>query len=200
MNRHFVAASLGLAGLLVTGLVAAQAPPRPAPPATGRAAQAPPPTAPAPGRTGQAPTAERPTLAQLMRGVMYPNSNILFAAQTTDPAEVQKKSGLAQGDSPFSGPYGGWQAVENAGIALSETAALIAQPRLCSNGRLAPVARADWQKYVRDLRTAAQVVTKAGQTKTMDAVLAAADKLTEACAACHDKFRDKPNESNRCLP
>jgi cytochrome c556 len=41
---------------------------------------------------------------------------------------------------------------------------------------------------------------KAAQSKNMDKIVDAAGTLTEACSACHDKYREKPNLSLRCTP
>jgi len=62
------------------------------------------------------------TLAQVMRGIPFPNSNIIFDTQSTDPAAAQKPPEAgAPASQTFGGVYGGWQAVENASIALQET-------------------------------------------------------------------------------
>ena len=66
------------------------------------------------------------TLAQMMRGIPFPNSNIIFDTQSTDPAAAQKPPEAgAPASQTFAGVYGGWQAVENAAIALQETANLL---------------------------------------------------------------------------
>src|SRR5262245_13468069 len=68
-------------------------------------------------------------LAQLMRGVMFPNSNLIFDAQTHDPGEAKAKSdsdsSTAGASAAFSNVYTGWQVVENAAIALAESADLM---------------------------------------------------------------------------
>src|SRR5262245_46361300 len=66
-------------------------------------------------------------LAQVMRGILFPNSNINFDAQNNDPA-AKKEEGA------FGNPYGGWQSVENAALSLAESANLLIIPgRMCSN-------------------------------------------------------------------
>ena len=90
--------------------------------------------------------------------------------------------------SCFGNPYGGWQSVENAALALAEAANLLIIPgRVCSNGKPAPLAQADWPKLVQGLRDAAMVSYKAAQSKNMDNIVDASGTLTEACSACHDK-------------
>ena len=136
-------------------------------------------------------------LAQVMRGILFPNSNIIFDAQNTDPVAKAKK---AEGGA-FGNPYGGWQEVENAAIALAEVSNVLIIPgRVCSNGKPAPNNQPDWPKLVQGLRDAAMESYKAAQSKNMDKIVDAAGTLTEACSNCHDKYREKPNLSLRCTP
>jgi len=180
--------------LSFTAVGSAQAPARGAAPAK--------PATQAPAR-GAAPAAARPTpkvfgnLAQVMRGILFPNSNIIFDAQNTDPVAKAKK---AEGGA-FGNPYGGWQEVENAAIALAEVSNVLIIPgRVCSNGKPAPNNQPDWPKLVQGLRDAAMESYKAAQSKNMDKIVDAAGTLTEACSNCHDKYREKPNLSLRCTP
>jgi len=139
---------------------------------------------------------EAPTLAQLMRGILFPSSNIIFDAQSEDPTDKKLDVNIKYG-----GVYGGWQNVENAALALSEAANLLMVPgRVCSNGKPVPMGRADWPKFVQGLREAGQVAYKAAQTKNQDNIVDAAGTVTEACSACHDVYREKPNLSLRCTP
>src|SRR3954447_20625401 len=83
-------------------------------------------------------------LLQLMRGTLYPASNVLFAAQE-DLSKQPAAGDPSISPNPLTTTYGGWPAVENAGLAIAETSRLLLLPgRMCSNGRPAPVARADW--------------------------------------------------------
>jgi hypothetical protein len=159
---------------------AAQAPAKPATPAAGAATKV---TAKVQGN-----------LAQVMRGILFPNSNIIFDAQNNDPTKKKE-------DAQFGNPYGGWQNVENAAIALAESSNLLIIPgRMCSNGKPAPTNRPDWPMLVQGLRDASMASYKAAQSKNMDNIVDAAGTLTEACSACHDKYREKPNLSLRCTP
>src|SRR4051812_27640751 len=65
---------------------------------------------------------------QLMRGVLYPAANVVFFAQADDPGEVKPIPGNDPGmaTDPLTSTFGGWQAVENAALALAESANLIA--------------------------------------------------------------------------
>jgi cytochrome c556 len=68
------------------------------------------------------------------------------------------------------------------------------------NGRPMPLDQPDWAGFVQGLRDAAQESYKAAQSKNQDEIVNAAGVLTEACAACHDKYREKANEADRCTP
>lgn len=128
-------------------------------------------------------------LNQVMRGILFPNSNIVFDTQDQDPAKPDKELPSAE---VFSGTYGGWQAVENAAIALGESASLIALPgRVCENGKPVPLGDPEFQKALQGLRDVATLSLEAAQAKNKDAMVDVADKLSSACAACHDIYRDK---------
>ncbi|MEP7310881.1 MAG: hypothetical protein ABJA98_35740 [Acidobacteriota bacterium] len=186
------------AGLLCLGAVTrAQTPARGASqtPARGTAA-------PAGGGAARASTSKvDANLLQLMRGILYPASNVLFAAQD-DLSKLTPVADPSVSPNPLTSTYGGWQAVENAGLAIAESANLIAIPgRLCSNGKPVPVQRADWVKYTQGLRTAGLAAYKAAQSKDQDKIVEVAGSVSDACAACHDVYREKKNgDQDRCLP
>ena len=162
---------------------AAQAPAKPAAPAPARAAVYKP---------------EAPVLALLMRGILFRNSNIIFDAQTMDPTDAKNPLNFLVA---YGGVYGGWQSVENASLAIAEAANLLMIPgRKCSNGKLVPLTRADWPKFVQGLRDAGQVAYKAAQTKDMDKISDASGTVADACSACHEVYRDRgaPDTSLRC--
>jgi hypothetical protein len=138
-------------------------------------------------------------LGQLMKGILYPASNVIFAAQGTNPAEVKEAKDPAAATDPLMSAYGKWQAVENSGLAIFEAANLLTIPgRKCANGRDVPVRNADWAGLVQRLRDAGLKSYKAAQAKDQDKILDAADALTTACANCHDKYREKANLADRC--
>jgi hypothetical protein len=140
-------------------------------------------------------------LAQVMRGILLPNSNVIFFAQSNDPKAVKPAASPADSTDPLSGTYGGWSAVENSAIALAESANLLTIPgRMCLNGRPVPVKNADWIKFVQGLRAAGKIAYTAAQSKDQDKMLDAADKVTTACQNCHDRYREKPGGiPNRCM-
>jgi len=132
-----------------------------------------------------------------MRGFLYPNANIIFSAQSDDPAKVKPAKDPALATDPLASTYGGWEAVANSAIALKEATRLLQVPRACSNGKPAPIQTATWKKGLAELRDAGSVAYKAAQAKDMDQVLDAADRITSACATCHDVYREK---EPRCTP
>ena len=148
--------------------------------------------------TAQAPAPQpHATLAQLMRGVFFPNSNILFDVQTKDPETFGKKEEGAGATASFSGIYTGWQVVENAALALAEGANLLMIPkRMCENGRPAPLANADWPKLVAEMRTAAMVMHKAAVSRNKEAASDATNDVAGACENCHSVYRER---NPRCV-
>lgn len=147
--------------------------------------------------------ASRPdaTMLQLMRGILYPASNVLFAAQE-DLSKQPVPADASTSPNPLTTTYGGWQAVENAGLALAEASRLISIPgRLCSNGKIAPVQRADWVKFTAGLRKAGLDAYAAARKKDTDAMVEVSGTVSDACSACHDVYREKKGgEKDRCLP
>ena len=139
------------------------------------------------------------TLIQVMRGILYPASNVIFAAQSVNPADVKPAKDAPTATDPLQSTYGQWQAVENAGIALSESANLLIIPgRKCSNGVPVPLQNPDWAKFVQGLREAGMAAYKAAQSKNQDEILNATDAVSTACSNCHDKWREKPSLAERC--
>ena len=138
-------------------------------------------------------------LLQLMRGILYPASNVIFAAQGDNPADVKPAKDPATATDPLASTYGGWQAVENASLALAEGANLLTLAgRKCANGVAVPINNPDWPKFVQGLREAGMKAYQAAQSKNQDKILDAAEAMTTACANCHDKWREKPTPEGRC--
>ncbi|HEX5230583.1 MAG TPA: hypothetical protein VFW44_22885 [Bryobacteraceae bacterium] len=138
-------------------------------------------------------------LNQLMRGMLYPESNVVFASQDTNPADVPHAKDPSMATDPLQSQYGKWDAVENNALALAETANLLTIPgRKCSNGLDVPLKNADWAKFVDELRAAAMTAYTAAQTKNQDKMTDAAGVLTTACQNCHLRYREKRNRADRC--
>jgi mono/diheme cytochrome c family protein len=134
-------------------------------------------------------------LAELMRAIAFPNSNLIFNLQLKDPgAEPKRKPASAPFDYVEWGStvYPGWLAVDQAAVAITETAALFLTPgRRCQNGRPVPVDRADWKQYVAALAEAGQLAHRASQARNYEAFGDISEKLNDACANCHKVYRDK---------
>jgi Cytochrome C oxidase, cbb3-type, subunit III len=152
------------------------------------------PTVSAPSTPAAVPAPEG-NLAELMRAIAFPNANIIFNLQVKDPAAARTKP-LAT--SPFdyvewgSTVYPGWLAVDQAAVALTETAPLLLTPgRRCQNGKAAPVDRADWKQYVAALVDAGKLARQASRARKLDAFSEVSEKLNDACANCHKVYRDK---------
>lgn len=145
------------------------------------------------------------TLAQVMRGIYFPNANLLFDVQSQDPGAPSDKRNADSGgaSSRFANVYSGWQTVENAAIVLAESADLLMYPgRLCQNGKPVPVGRADWAKYVQGMRDAGQVALRAARTKNVETMSDATNAIADACSNCHEPYRDKGDADSpaRCVP
>ena len=152
-----------------------------------------------PGRGGNPAPQVEANLGQLMKGILFPNSNVIFFAQSGDPAKVAPAKDPSTATDPLADTYGKWEAVENSSLALAEAANLLTIPgRKCSNGLPVPVGNADWPKFVQGLREAGMKAYKAAQSKDMDKILDAADTMTTACSNCHEKYREKPTLAERC--
>jgi hypothetical protein len=174
-----------VAGAATIAVVQAQAP-----------AAAPKPAAATPA-AGAAPARYRThgNLNQVMRGILFPNSNVVFAAQSEDFAKIAQDKDPSLATDPLRGVYNSWTAVEDSGYALAEAANLLMIPgRVCSNGKPAPVGNADWAKFVAGLRDAGMEAVKAAKAKNQDAMLDVSDKMTTACSACHDVYREKSDK------
>ena len=154
-------------------------------------------------------------LAQVMRGILFPSSNLIFNVQTRDPSAPLPTRAPAQAASGFpwadwgAGIYTGWEVVDYAAIAIADSAPLMLTPgRRCENGRPVPVQDADWIKFTIELADAGRAAYKASQSRNQDAVTEVTDQLTAACSHCHEAYRDKPgprtaadpsNKAGRCV-
>jgi cytochrome c2 len=152
-------------------------------------------------------------LAQLMRGIFFPNSNILFTVQTHDPAEkVTASDANAGGGFNWtlwgSNIYPGWEVVDYAAIALVEAAPLMLTPgRRCENGKPVPVTDLDWIQYTKEMAEAGKAAYRASQSRDQDKVSDVTNVIADACMHCHQVYRDKrprggnildTNRSARC--
>jgi mono/diheme cytochrome c family protein len=137
------------------------------------------------------------SLNAVMRGILFPSSNIIFDVQTRDPA-AKKTTGASTSDSTltdrFADVYQGWLLVDIAAVALVESAPLMLTPgRRCENGKPVPVDRPDWIKFTQGLVEAGQAAYKASQSRNQDAVIEATNQVAESCLNCHRAYRDRRN-------
>jgi hypothetical protein len=140
-------------------------------------------------------------LNQLMRGALYPAANVVFSAQSDNPGDVKPIPGHdpSMATDPLTSTFGGWLAVENAALTLAESANLLTIPgRTCSNGVPVPIADPAWATFVQNLRDASMQAYKAAQAKDQDKMIANSGTLSDACAACHRKWRDRKTADTRC--
>jgi hypothetical protein len=138
---------------------------------------------------------------QLMRGVLYPAANVVFFAQGDNPAEVKFVPGHDPNMStdPLTSTFGGWVAVENAALALAESATLLSIPgRRCANGVPAPTKDPAWEAFVQQVRDAGTKAYAAAQAKDQDKIIEASEALNATCSGCHRKWRDRKTPDNRC--
>jgi len=134
-------------------------------------------------------------LAQLMRGIFFPNSNLIFAVQQQDPGAAKGPTNVQAGTSTIfdwgMGIYTGWQVVDNAAIALADISPVMLNPDLrCENGKPAPVTDPDWIKFTEQMITMSKEIYRLSQTRNQEAVSDATGDLSDACAACHAAYRD----------
>jgi mono/diheme cytochrome c family protein len=161
---------------------------------------------------GQRTFAPAGNLNQIMRGILFPSSNLIFTVQTHDPAAPAPKRPANQSES-FStfewgqGIYKGWDVVDNAAIAIAESAPLLLEPgRRCENGRPVPVNDPDWIKFTLELAETGRAAYKASQTRNQETVSDFTEQISDACLHCHQVYRDKRgrtpgdlvNQSARC--
>ena len=140
-------------------------------------------------------------LNQVMRGVLYPAANVVFSAQADNPGEVKFIPGHDPNMStdPLTSSFGGWQAIENAALALAESANLLSiSGRKCSNGEPVPTTDPGWAMFLQQLRDASMAAYKAAQAKNQEKMIELAETVNASCSGCHRKWRDRRTPANRC--
>jgi mono/diheme cytochrome c family protein len=133
-------------------------------------------------------------LAELMRAIAFPSANIIFQLQVKDPTDEKPGPAPVPFDYVKWGAtiYPGWLAVDQAALAIAESAPLLLTPgRRCQNGRPAPIDRADYKQYVADLVAIGKEAYAASKARKFEAFVEISDKLNTACANCHMVYRDK---------
>lgn len=146
----------------------------------------------APINAGGIPLVVATNLAEFMRGITFPNANVIFNAQIRSPADDKPKMPIPY-DYVLWGRtvYYGWQAVDEAIAALKETTPLMLLPgRKCQNGRAVPLQNADYQKYVNDLIAFTDQLKDVAAKRDATKLSEMAEQLNNTCANCHKVYRD----------
>jgi len=133
---------------------------------------------------------------QLMRGVLYPAANVVFSTQVDDPAEKADVfipgHDPAMSTDPLTSSFGGWVAVENAALALAESATLLTVPgRLCSNGTPVPTEDRSWVTFVEGMRSVSLQAYEAAREKDMEKMIEISLPLSDSCDNCHRRWRNR---------
>jgi mono/diheme cytochrome c family protein len=136
-------------------------------------------------------------VGQVMRGILFPSANIIFAVQGIDPGVKRTipTDNTGQGFDWFTwgmGVYPGWEVVDYAAVSVAESATLMLTPgRRCENGRPVPVSDPDWIKFTNELAEAGKAAYKASQTRKQDAVSDSTNQLNDSCMNCHRVYRGR---------
>jgi mono/diheme cytochrome c family protein len=149
------------------------------------------------GGTAAPSTMYRPAgnLNQLMRGVFFPNSNLIFSIQEVEAADLPPAPPSSRPDGLTTFDWGlliykGWPVVENSATAIADASLLLLQPGLrCENGRAAPITEPDWIRFTDRMISVAKRTYRLAQTKNKDAVSEYTADLSNACNACHGTYR-----------
>ena len=163
-----------------------------------------------PASTWYAPTGN---LAQLMRGVFFHNSNLIFSIQEMEAKDLPPKPPDSRPDGLTTFDWGlmiytGWRAVEQSATALADASSLMMLPGLrCENGRAAPVTEPDWIRFTDRMVSVARRTYRLAQTKNKEALSEYTLDLSNACNACHGTYRDvggrgrggAGNTAGRCM-
>jgi hypothetical protein len=156
-------------------------------------------------------------LSEVMRGILFPNANLIFNVQTHDPSEKNTSAGNTNAPDTFNwvtwgtNLYSPWELVDYAAVTLAESAPLMLTPgRKCENGKPVPVNDPEWIKFTQELADAGKAAYKAAQTRSQEAVSDATNVIVDACSHCHQMYRDKrgpginprdpvTSKANRCV-
>jgi hypothetical protein len=132
---------------------------------------------------------------RLMRGVLYPAANVVFSAQADDPAEKTEfipGHDPAMSTDPLTSTFGGWVAIENAALALAESANLLLIPgRVCSNGTPAPIEDPSWVALVLGMRRVSLEAYEAAQEMDMEKMIEISLPVSDSCDNCHRRWRNR---------
>jgi mono/diheme cytochrome c family protein len=138
------------------------------------------------------------SVAQVMRGILFPSANLLFSVQTIDPgarkleANAAAPTGTVDWLTWGGGVYRGWEMVDYAAVSIAESATLMLTPgRRCENGKPVPVTDPDWIKFTQQLADAGKAAYQASQTRNQEIASDSTNQLNDSCMSCHRVFRGR---------
>jgi hypothetical protein len=73
---------------------------------------------------------------------------------------------------------------------LATALIVLLKPRMCANGIAAPITDPLYRKTAEGLRVVVKDVLRASQAENRERVIELAEPLADACAACHQVYRD----------
>ena len=123
----------------------------------------------------QAPFSYKPfgVLADLMAGILFPNSETIFGVTEHAPKNDME-----------------WTRVQSSAVVLVEAGNLLLLPgRKLETGGLVPAGSVAWKKHVQALEEAARGAYAAALTKDAERVFDACEPLYQACFTCHETYR-----------
>ena len=141
------------------------------------------------------------TLNDLMRGIYFPSSNLIFDVQLNDPSIPKTASDQPGSAAAFASLYARWDELEYAAVALTDGVDLLLTPgRLCQNGVPVPVARPDYRRFAEAMRSVGRATLAAVKSRDREKVIDATNDLAETCMNCHQVYRrGNPDNVNRCV-
>ena len=132
-------------------------------------------------------------------GIDYCCNGSRSLAEASADAGIELSTPAAALEIPDPPPVAPSQHLENAALALAESANLLTiADRRCSNGEVAPTKDPSWTMFVSELREASMQAYKAAQTKQQEKIAAISERLSTSCSSCHRKFRDRRAPYRRC--
>jgi mono/diheme cytochrome c family protein len=141
---------------------------------------------------GQRTFAPAGNLNQVMRGILFPSSNLIFTVQTHDPAAPAPKRPANQSNEAFStfewgqGIYKGWEIVDYAAIALAESAPLLLGRRC---GRAAGAChRCRLDQVPLELAGNGPRCLQGGADAGSEVVSDITEQIANACLHCHQVY------------
>ena len=140
-------------------------------------------------------------LAQLMRGVTFPNANILFNVQVKDPGKEKPAMPV-----PFDYVLWGSTCTTAGRRSIRRRSRSSRRPpsSCCPDDDARTEGRSRRSRRLEAVHGGAhgrrREAYRAAQTRNVDAVVKIADQLNESCANCHKVYRDGAQEGTALAP